>query len=96
MGHVGRGNNKQMIFDDILRGFSTSLLIAVEYDWAFSAWALMTNHFHLVIEVGDLGLARACSGSTSPRHRRTGVRANHSRDRYWNSRSRRRRIVSAT
>src|SRR5262249_45837261 len=56
---VTRGNNKQEIFDDYLRrGFLVQLdWVARLFDWRIYAWALMTNHFHLVLEIGEQGLA---------------------------------------
>lgn len=56
---VSRGNNKQPIFDDVLRSATLFHLDAVarEFDWCVYAWAIMSNHVHWVIEVGDLGLS---------------------------------------
>jgi REP element-mobilizing transposase RayT len=59
--HVGsRGNNKQQIFDEIIREMFLSRLcvIARAFEWEVLAWALMSTHFHLVVEVGEPGLAR--------------------------------------
>ena len=57
---VTRGNNKQAIFDDVLRTFFLNHLgrIARDYDWLIFAYALMTNHFHLVLRVGEAGLSK--------------------------------------
>ena len=57
---VSRGNNRQPIFDDVLRkGFLVQLgLVARLFDWQILAWALMTNHFHLGLDVGQEGLAK--------------------------------------
>jgi REP element-mobilizing transposase RayT len=85
-----RGNNKQILFDDVLRPVFLDRLciIATAYRWRVIAWALMTNHFHLVLEVGELGLAAgmqrlnlflACLSN------RQFGRVNHSLGRpYWN------------
>ena len=58
--HVtSRGNDKQVIFDDVLRPvFLFELdLVARAFDWWIYGWALMSNHYHLVLEITDLGLA---------------------------------------
>jgi REP element-mobilizing transposase RayT len=58
--HVGsRGNNGQQIFDDALRKiFLFQLtLVARSFAWDVYAWALMSNHFHLLLGVHDDGLA---------------------------------------
>jgi REP element-mobilizing transposase RayT len=51
---VSRGNNKQVVFDDELRLlFLSSLVrIAERHAWRVIAWALMTNHYHLVLQIG--------------------------------------------
>ncbi len=56
---VSRGNNRQPIFDDWLRGqFPFRLdLVSRRYDWSVVAWALMPNHFHLVLQIGAAGLS---------------------------------------
>ena len=57
---VSRGNNKQPIFDDVLRdGFPFRLdLVRRQFDWTLLAWAFMTNHFHLVLQIGEAGLSK--------------------------------------
>jgi REP element-mobilizing transposase RayT len=58
--HVtSRGNNKQVIFDDALRRLHIRNLgeIAEEYEWSVLAWAILSNHYHLVLQIGDAGLA---------------------------------------
>ena len=58
--HVGaRGNNKQCIFDDTLRSLFLWELtqVARRFDWWIYAWALMSNHFHVVLQIGDKGLS---------------------------------------
>jgi REP element-mobilizing transposase RayT len=56
---VARGNNKQLIFDDELRHvfLSTLRAVATSYDWHVVAFALMRNHYHLVMRIGDRGLS---------------------------------------
>jgi putative transposase len=56
---VSRGNNRQQIFDDELRSlFLFHLdLVAREFDWFVYAYALMTNHYHLVLQITDKGLS---------------------------------------
>ncbi len=56
---VARGNNKQQIFDDYLRPVFLIQLgeVAARAGWLVQAWALMSNHFHLVLHAGEPGLA---------------------------------------
>ena len=56
---VSRGNNRQPIFDDALRElFPLQLdIVRRRFDWEVYAWAFMTNHFHLVLKIGDAGLS---------------------------------------
>jgi putative transposase len=56
---VSRGNNKQTIFDAELRAlFLNSLLrVSVAYEWRVLAYALMGNHYHLVLRIGGRGLS---------------------------------------
>ncbi len=58
--HVGsRGNNKQTIFDDALRLQFLRLLdpIARDFGWTIYGWALMPNHYHLIVRVGVAGIS---------------------------------------
>jgi len=50
---VSRGNNKQVIFDDDLRRLflRTVQSIADALDWRVLAFALMRNHYHLVLKM---------------------------------------------
>jgi REP element-mobilizing transposase RayT len=56
---AARGNNRQKIFDDTLRAFFLWELtqVARQFDWWIYGWALMSNHFHLVLQIGDKGLS---------------------------------------
>jgi REP element-mobilizing transposase RayT len=58
--HVGaRGNDRQPIFDDALRPLFLALLANAvrQYGWKVYAYALMTNHFHLLIQLAVGGLS---------------------------------------
>lgn len=58
---VTRGNNKHVIFlDDSDRAFFLLTLdrVARKHGWEILAYGLMRNHYHLVIRVGERGLAR--------------------------------------
>jgi putative transposase len=57
---VTRGNNKRRIYeDDRDRWFFCITVdrLAKKYGWTILAYALMDNHYHLVICVGDRGLS---------------------------------------
>src|SRR4051812_39189369 len=88
---VSRGNNRQSIFDDELRRLflQTMDAVAAAYDWRVLAFALMRNHYHLVLKVGTCGLsdgmcvlnARFARSSNS-----RFVRINHCfGQRFWNA-----------
>ncbi len=88
---VTRGNNRRRIFeDDVDRWFfcTTVERIAKKYGWTILAYCLMDNHYHLVLAVGERGLARgmcelntACALNYNARH----GRVNHLfGKRYWN------------
>ncbi|MFL5937754.1 MAG: transposase [Gaiellaceae bacterium] len=58
---VTRGNNKQLIYaDELDRERFLVLLsrVARRYGWLFSAYCLMGNHYHLVMQIADAGLSR--------------------------------------
>src|SRR4051812_34208490 len=50
---VARGNNKQAVFDDELRPLFLEKLarVARRRSWQVFAWALMSNHYHLVLQI---------------------------------------------
>jgi putative transposase len=56
---VSRGNNKQAIFDDELRHLflRSPHVVARTNHWLVLAFALMRNHYHLVLQLGDNGLS---------------------------------------
>ena len=60
--HVtARGNRRQVIYhdDDDRRQFIAFRdTITRRYRWRLHAWCLMTNHFHLLVEVPELTLSR--------------------------------------
>jgi REP element-mobilizing transposase RayT len=68
--HVGtRGNNKRLIFEDE-RDRELFMLVlrrvARRHGWLFSAYCLMGNHYHLVIQISDSGISRGmCELNTS-------------------------------
>jgi REP-associated tyrosine transposase len=90
---VMRGNNKRPVFRDQQdrTTFLTLLAqVAAKQDWRVLAYALMVNHYHLVIEVGAVGMAAGmCQLNTRYARRfnaETG-RVNHLFGRrYWNDR----------
>ena len=60
MYHVtSRGNNRQVIFDERLRQLHIRNLgdIGEQFGWSVVAWAVLSNHYHLVLKIGDAGLA---------------------------------------
>jgi REP element-mobilizing transposase RayT len=90
---VTRGNNKRDIYvDERDREFFclTVRRIATKHGWTVLAYCLMRNHYHLVISVGDRGLAAGMcelnSGYARSFNERHG-RVNHLfGKRYWNRR----------
>jgi putative transposase len=80
--HVGtRGNDKRSIYeDDRDRDLFMLILrrVARRHGWLFSAYCLMGNHYHLIVQIGESGISRGmCELNTSyavtsnARHRRT-------------------------
>ena len=58
--HVAaRGNDKQNVFDDVLRAVfvEQTARVAARHGWSVFGWALMSNHFHLVVQIADRGLS---------------------------------------
>ena len=60
--HVGtRGNDQQPIFlddDDRVRFLLLLARTARRYGWLIHSYCLMTNHYHLVLQLSDRGLSR--------------------------------------
>ena len=90
---VTRGNNKRTIYiDDRDRVFFclTVNRIARKYGWTVLAYCLMSNHYHLLLSVGDRGLSEGMCELNSG-YART-FNANHGRvnhlfgKRFWNRR----------
>lgn len=88
---VTRGNNKRSVFVDDRDRVVFCLIVqrvARKYGWTILAYCLMENHYHLLVSVGEKGLARGmCELNTSyarmfnARH----GRVNHLFGRrYWN------------
>jgi REP-associated tyrosine transposase len=88
---VARGNNKRAIYhDDQDRWFfcTTVERVAKRYDWTIVAFALMGNHYHLVLHVTEKGLSNGmCELNTGYA---VNYNARHGRinhlfgKRYWN------------
>jgi putative transposase len=81
--HVtSRGNERRPIFsDDIDRRMFLTLLgqTVKRFGWSLTAWVLMTNHFHLVIQTPEVNLSRGMHwlngtyvGWFNRRHKRCG------------------------
>jgi REP element-mobilizing transposase RayT len=76
-----RGSNRQPIYwTDEDRWLFLRLLgiVSVKYSWTVLAYCLMTNHFHLVLQIADGGLSAGmqwlngtCSRVTNQRYGRT-------------------------
>lgn len=80
--HVStRGSNRESIFwtDDDRWIFLRMLgIVTVKYAWTVLAYCLMTNHFHLVLQIGNGGLSAGmqwlngtASRATNQRHGRS-------------------------
>jgi REP element-mobilizing transposase RayT len=91
---VTRGNNKQVIYaDDYDRTLFclTVERIARRHQWRVLAYALMRNHYHLLLSIGDRGLQGGMHELNLTHAIQFNVR--HSRvdhlfgKRYWNRRS---------
>jgi REP element-mobilizing transposase RayT len=88
---VARGNNQQMIFDDYLRALfvQDTARVAKRHGWLVFAWALMSNHYHLVIqtEAGELSNAmQELNGGFARESNARFGRINHCFGRrYWSS-----------
>ena len=87
---VTRGNNKQAIFvtDADRRYFLDRLnAVATKHGWEILAYCLMRNHYHLLVRVGERGLARGMcelNGSYAIQFNRGHGRINHLfGKRYW-------------
>ena len=87
-----RGNNRRVICDDDVdrRNFLVQLnRVTTKYEWKLLAYCLMGNHYHLIVQIGDLGMSRGMCELNSgyartynKRHRR----ANHLFGRrYWDA-----------
>lgn len=92
---VTRGNNKRLIFEvdrDRLFFCLTVDRVAKKYGWTIIAYCLMSNHYHLVIRVGEKGLAAGmCELNTAYAVHFNAMhgRINHLfGKRYWNRRLR--------
>jgi len=87
-----RGNNKCAIYyDDHDRATFLMQLdrLAAKYGWTVLAYCLMSNHYHLIVQIGDLGMSRAMcelnSGYAITYNQRHG-RLNHLFGRrYWDA-----------
>src|SRR5262249_48817928 len=56
---VTRGNDRQVIFDDSLRKLFLirAAVVARRHGWQVYGYALMSNHFHLVLRIAGAGLS---------------------------------------
>ena len=87
-----RGNNKQVIFDDWVRPVflvNSTRSQRRNTTGRIYAWAFMSNHFHLVLQIGDAGSRRDAEAQHSPsRPTRTPASAGSttaSAHRYWST-----------
>jgi REP element-mobilizing transposase RayT len=60
--HIGtRGNNRRSIFADDRDRESFLVImrrVARRYAWQLYAYCLMNNHYHLIVQIADLGLSQ--------------------------------------
>ncbi len=87
-----RGNNRCSIFgsdDDRLTFLLQLDRVATKYDWAVLAYCLMSNHYHLIIQMSDLGMSSAMcelNGGYALTYNQRHGRSNHLFGRrYWDS-----------
>jgi REP element-mobilizing transposase RayT len=70
MYHVAtRGNNKHAIVrTDVHRNLWVKHVTRITraYGWVVFAWCLMTNHYHLVLQIGDRGLSNGMRDLNGP------------------------------
>jgi REP element-mobilizing transposase RayT len=87
-----RGNNRRVIFDDDLD--RTDFLrrlnrVAAKYQWTLLAYCLMDNHYHLIVQLGDLGMSDAMcelNGGYARTYNKRHRRSNHLFGRrYWDA-----------
>ena len=87
-----RGNNKCAICDDDHdRAMFVMQLdrVATKYEWKVISYCLMPNHYHLIIQLGDLGLSRGMcelNGGYALTYNQRHGRVNHLFGRrYWDA-----------
>jgi REP element-mobilizing transposase RayT len=87
-----RGNNRRAIFaDDFDRSTFLSHLgrLAGKYDWRVLSYCLMSNHYHLIVQLGDLGMSDCMcdlNGGYALTYNQRHGRANHLFGRrYWDA-----------
>jgi REP element-mobilizing transposase RayT len=91
--HVAtRGNNRCAIYDDDVdrQVFLNQLnRVATKYAWTVLAYCLMGNHYHLILQIGDLGMSRGMcelNGGYARMYNRRHRRVNHLFGRrYWDA-----------
>jgi putative transposase len=86
--HVStRGSNRQPIFwnDEDRRIFLRMLgIVTVKYAWTVIAYCLMTNHYHLVLQIADTGLSAGMQWLNGTSSRATNQRHDRSAHLYRN------------
>jgi REP element-mobilizing transposase RayT len=82
--HVtSRGNNREPLFwSNVDRATFMVILarVAMLFDWRLWAWCLMTNHYHLVVQIRETGLSKGMQRLNTGYSRSTNVR--HARQRH--------------